>query len=232
MSINALPRLRDFPWLDSEFARARWMYCIGMAYLLIGYLGTNELAALNPWDRPPLPISTAFDRALPFVPWTVVFYVLYYPLLATPLAFAQDAGKLTRLAIAQMGISSFAYVVFLAFPTPIDRPPAVPIEGWLHILLDSLYRADHPYNTFPSLHVAQTCILALFFLKYGACWMGQPLATRWVTGVILFHGAASFLVAASAVLIKQHYLADAASGALLAALAAAAVFREPMKKAG
>lgn len=220
--------LRSFPWIESEFARARWMYIVGMAYLLIGYLGTNEIAALNPWDRAALPISTSFDRELPFVPWTVIFYVLYYPLLGTPLLFARDPIALSRLSLAQAGMNTFAYVIFLLFPTPIDRPPSVPVEGWAHVVLDSLYRADHPYNTFPSLHVAQTCLLALFYLRFRPRWIGETLHrhhTRLDFSVILLHGAASILVAASAVLIKQHYVADATAGALLAAAVAWLVFR-------
>lgn len=210
---------RNFPWLDSEFARARWMYVVGLAYLLIGYLGTNEIAALNPWGRPALPIATGFDHALPFVPAMVVFYVLYYPLLATPLILAPDSISITRLTLAQTAMNTFSYVIFLLFPTPIDRPPAVPVEGWFHIALDTLFRADHPYNTFPSLHVAQAVILALFFLKYAARW--RPV------GVLIFHGVAAILIAASAVLIKQHYLADATAGTLLAGAVAFVFFRKP-----
>ncbi len=219
-------RWREFPWLHSEFSRARWMYAIGLCYLLVGYLGTNEIAALNPWNRPALPIATSFDNALPFTPWTVFFYVMYYPLLATPMLLAADAVSLTRLTIAQTAMNSFCYVIFVLFPTPIDRPPAVPVEGVFHIVLDTLFRADHPYNTFPSLHVAQACILALFFLKYAAHWpfgLAKPAKpypairqNRFALGVLIFHGVSAILIAASALLIKQHYIADAASGALLA----------------
>jgi membrane-associated phospholipid phosphatase len=188
------------------------MYLLGLAYLLIGYLGTNEFAALNPLGRPALPIATEFDHALPFTPWTVVFYVMYYPLLLTPLFLCNDVRALSRLTIAQAAINTVAYFFFVLFPTPIDRPAAAPVEGVFHFVLDVLFRADHPYNTFPSLHVAQTCILALFFLHYS----GARTA--------FFHGACSILVAASAVLIKQHYLADVFSGALLAYVAARVFF--------
>lgn len=220
------------------------MYILGLAYLLIGYLGTNEFAALNPLGRPALPIATELDRLLPFTPWTVVFYVLYYPLLLTPLFLCSDVRALSRLTLAQAAINTVAYVIFVLFPTPIDRPVAAPVDGVFHFVLDLLFRADHPYNTFPSLHVAQTCILALFFLHFSA----TPVASlsRWLylrspdrsgylrslifdqdrfgTRTAFFHGASSFLVAASAVLIKQHYLADVFSGALLAFFAARVFF--------
>lgn len=218
------------------------MYLLGLAYLLIGYLGTNEFAAVNPLGRPALPIATEFDRALPFTPWTVVFYVMYYPLLLTPLFLCTNARAMSRLTIAQAAINTVAYVVFVLFPTPIDRPVAAPVEGVFHFILDLLFRADHPYNTFPSLHVAQTCILALFFLHFAA----SPLPSvssylrslaryrylrslaadqdRTAARIAFFHGTSSFLVAASAVLIKQHYLADVFSGALLAYVAAKIFF--------
>lgn len=208
------------------------MYIIGLCYLLVGYLGTNEIAALNPWDRPALPIATTFDNALPFTPWTVIFYVMYYPLLATPLFFAANAAALTRLTLAQAAMNSFAYIIFLLYPTPIDRPPAVHVEGTFHILLDTLFRADHPYNTFPSLHVAQACLLGLFYLKYAAN-RRPPGFPRTFTpaGVAFFHGVSAVLIAASALLIKQHYIADATAGALLAWAMAHLFFRAPAGKA-
>ena len=122
-----------------SFSRARWMYIIGLCYLLVGYLGTNELAALNPWNRPALPIATGFDKAIPFTPRMVGFYILYYPILATPLIFAANAIAITRLALAQVTTQSIAYVVFVLFPTPIERPPAVPVEGVSHFILDLLF---------------------------------------------------------------------------------------------
>lgn len=240
---------RNFPWLDSEFARARWMYVIGLCYLTIGYLGTNEIAALNPWGRPALPIATGFDKAIPFTPWMVGFYILYYPILATPVVFAANSIAITRLALAQVTTQSIAFVFFLAFPTPIERPPAVPVEGISHFFLDVLFRADHPYNTFPSMHVAQSCIVAIFFMKYAAGWpfgasatptddvAATPvrhakwhqaiLANRFAASVLIFHGVSAILVSASAVMIKQHYLADAASGVLLAGLTSFIFFRKP-----
>ncbi|CAN5613976.1 hypothetical protein BH10BDE1_BH10BDE1_08520 [soil metagenome] len=224
--MTAIP-WRKFPWLDSDFARARWMYIFGLAYLLVGYLGTNELAALNPWHRPSLPIGTAFDRAIPFVPWTCVFYIMYYPLLGTPLLFAKDAISLTRLTIAQTVMNTFSYVIFLLYPTPIDRPTSLE-PGPFYYALDALFRADHPFNTFPSLHVAQACILAFFFFRYEAKWsfsdansnlIGLP-KTMWI-----FHTVSAALIAASALMIKQHYIADAASGLLLAYLMSLIFFR-------
>ena len=212
---------RDFPWLDSEWSRARWSYLIGLGYLLIGYLGTNEFAAINPWNRPALPISTALDGALPYVPETVVFYILYYPLLLTPLLFSPTVSSLARLTFAQAAMNTFSYVVFILFPTPIERPalPNTPWnlpEDWARAILETLYRADHPYNTFPSLHVAQTALIALFFVRYEARWFGRPMRSVAITSVMVGHALMAFLVALSAVLIKQHYVADIAAGGVMA----------------
>lgn len=218
-------RWRDFPWLDSEWARARWSYLIGLGYLLIGYLGTNEFAALNPWQRPALPIATSIDAALPYVPETVIFYILYYPLLLTPLLFAPTVASLARLTLAQAAMNTFSYVIFILYPTPIDRPslPNSPWqfpEDWARAILETLYRADHPYNTFPSLHVAQTALIALFFVRYEAKFLLRPLSAKAATAVMTTHALMAALVAISAVLIKQHYVADAAAGGAMAGVLA------------
>ncbi len=216
---------REFPWLDSEWSRARWSYLIGLGYLLIGYLGTNEFAAMNPWNRPALPIATSIDAALPYVPETVVFYILYYPLLLTPLAFAPSVASLARLTLAQAAMNTFSYIIFILYPTPIERPalPNTPWqfpEDWARAILETLYRADHPYNTFPSLHVAQTALIALFFVRYEAKWFTRPMTSRGMTTVMIVHVTMAGLVAVSAVLIKQHYVADAAAGGIMASIMA------------
>lgn len=218
--------------LSSALVRARLLYILGLLYLLVGYLGTNEFAALNPWGRPALPIATTFDHALPFVPWTVVFYVMYYPLLVTPLFFSRSPEALNRMSLGQAAMNTISYVIFVLFPTPIERPHAVPVEGAFHFVLDLLFRADHPYNTFPSLHVGQTCILALFYLRYSADWIFSPSGVsiaknRAGLAVVIFHAVSSVLVAASAVLIKQHYLADIFAGALLAYAMSLIFFARP-----
>jgi hypothetical protein len=179
----------------------------------------------------------------------VGFYVLYYPILVTPLLFAADAVSITRLALAQVTTQSIAYVIFVLFPTPIDRPPAVPVESASHYVLDLLFRADHPYNTFPSMHVAQSCIVAVFFLKFAASWpaglwparapkllahtspshpstLSSHTNARLSSAVLIFHGAAAILISASAVMIKQHYVADAAAGVLLTAIVSYIFFRK------
>jgi membrane-associated phospholipid phosphatase len=163
---------------------------------------------------------------------------MYYPLLLTPLFLCRDVRALSRLTLAQAAINTVAYFFFVLFPTPIDRPVAAPVDGVFHFVLDVLFRVDHPYNTFPSLHVAQTCTLALFFLHYSGAPPAPPRYLRSLAGrlylrslifdsgarIAFFHGACSILVAASAVLIKQHYLADVFSGALLAFLASKIFF--------
>ncbi len=205
-----------FPCIDSELSRARWMYAIGLAYLLAGYLGTNELASLNPWNRPSLPTMTSLDLSIPLCSWTVIFYILYYPILLTPLVFPSDVKSLTRLTLAQAGLNTFAFAMYAAFPTPVDRPVAFVPENVFDHILSTLYRADHPYNSFPSLHVAQTMILVLFYFYF-------PIRQ---TGLFALHAFCAVTVTASAVLIKQHTVSDAIAGIFLAWLAALVLFRE------
>ena len=66
-----------------------------------------------------------------------------------------------------------------------------------------VYAGDNPYNDFPSLHTSLSTIMAIHWWR-----------TDRRLGIIAAVWTA--LIVASTVLVKQHYVADVASGLLLA----------------
>lgn len=134
-------------------------------------------------------------------------------LLVSGLAALLDPPLFWELVYEMLLVSGLASAVFAVLPT---APPwmVVPgVERGARALLDGFASAD-PYASFPSLHVAYAVLAA-----YGAC----RLSRRLCRAAPLWPLAMAVAVLASG----NHYLADVAGGAALAAgsiLAAHGVF--------
>jgi membrane-associated phospholipid phosphatase len=87
----------------------------------------------------------------------------------------------------------------------VARPEVIG-ESLLSRLLRGVYRADNPYNAFPSLHTG-------FAVVFG--WHWWWLNRR--AGVVAACWAGA--IVASTVLVHQHYLADVAGGFVVATAA-------------
>ncbi len=96
-----------------------------------------------------------------------------------------------------------AFTVFLLYPTAAPMHAKVTGGSFTDLVMRGLYDSDVAYNCFPSLHVAQ-CYLAA-----RCCHKVHQRA-----GMVAFVWAT--LVALSTLYTKQHYVADAVAGALLA----------------
>jgi membrane-associated phospholipid phosphatase len=155
---------------------------------------------------------TALDSLFPLSPpWAVVYASLFLAALL-PAFVLHDTVLFRRTVIAYIIAWLVAYAFFLAWPTVCPRPAKVEGGGFSEWLLRNVYGTDHRYNCFPSLHVAQCFIAAL------AC----RFVHRRFGDVLLVWAA---LVAMSTIYTKQHYVADAISGAMLGAVSVAIAFR-------
>ena len=153
----------------------------------------------------------ALDRLLPLAPASALVYgALYAFLIVLPVIVIQREELIRRTVWAYIMVWSVAYVCFLLYPTIAPRPDRVTGEGFAVWGLRFLYDADPPYNCFPSIHVAHSFVSAL------ACHRVHR-----TLGLVALVCAS--LVALSTLLTKQHYVADAIAGTLLA-LAAYGVF--------
>lgn len=164
----------------------------GAKYVSAGWLHTD--------------MTTALDRAVPLLPWTVVIYVLAYLFWAANyiLAVRQDQETAFRLLAADGLAKSVCLVIFLLLPTTNIRPeiPAGAPFGWALALL---YAADDPSGLFPSIH----CLTSWL------CWAairGKKTVPAWYRTFSLLFALAVVL---STMTTKQHVLADAAGGLIL-----------------
>jgi hypothetical protein len=209
-------RSPDSPWL-------RWYlrlpippssyFVMIVAYLLsnsfnaryaINYLGDAELAS-------------GLDRLIPFLPWTLLayianfaFYLLPRPLLAGNL---QDRQAYRAINQALLGITFLSCAIFLLFPSSVEMRAGLLAQldpgdypGWLLNACSALFKVDHSFNAWPSLHVSQP-LLILLATHYWGLFDIRQRRVNWMCFAI---------VAGSVLTLKQHYLWDVASGAALA----------------
>jgi membrane-associated phospholipid phosphatase len=168
-------------------------------YLFIGFMVSGRtLHVPAVWVDDALPLEAG---------WSLVYLSLFLAALL-PVFVVHQQELVRRTVNAFLATWLSAYVIFIAYPTVSSRQTGkVAVDGFSAWLLSAIYGADHRYNCFPSLHVAQ-CFLAA--LVCGRVHRGVgAVALVWAT-----------LVGISTLYTKQHYLLDAIVGAALGSAAA------------
>ena len=150
---------------------------------------------------------------LPLVPAFTPVYLGVHTFSVVPYCALPQTRTLRRYLLGNLLIVSLSAIAWVTLPVRLDRPPfAAELPGFGAWLLRAVYTADPITNCFPSAH----CSVAV----YSA--IGLRFASRrlFVWGVVT-----ATAICVSTVLTKQHYLADVAAGAVLAALTAYAITR-------
>jgi len=179
-----------------------------LAVLLLAGMGTLFFSSygLANWlasQRAAVPyFHYAWERHIPFVPWTIVPYWSIDLLYGVSFFLWQTRpGLLThvkRLLAAQL----ISVACFIAFPLrfAFERPPADGLPGQLFTLLGGF---DKPFNQAPSLHIS---LLVILWVAYAA---HLPARWRW-----LLHGWFA-LIGVSVLTTYQHHLIDVPTGWLV-----------------
>lgn len=169
---------------------------LALVFVVVYGLG-NWWAVRSPYQ---MRFWMEWEHALPFVPWMILFYFSMYLVVVCPLLFL-NVGEIQRLEKSLLWATGIAGVFFFLVPAPlaIARPENVP--GWEY-WFSSLYAVDNIGNTLPSLHITYSWMLlaTATYKQPKFAWISVP----WMV-----------LIAASVVLVKQHYVADILSGLLL-----------------
>jgi membrane-associated phospholipid phosphatase len=168
------------------------------------------------------------DNRIPFIPQTALLYLyLYYAWKFVTLLYFSfiEYRRGYAIGVSLLFIGLFSIVVYILFPVSVYwwrlELLADPLEG--SFLAERMYRyyeTDTSFNCFPSLHAANSTVIALAWW-----WYRRERQVLW-TKVVSF---GSVLMAAGVVLstlfVKQHYIADEIAGIVLALLIACFVFR-------
>lgn len=159
-------------------------------------------------------LRTRFDDLLPFWPWTAWFYMpVYVGIFVAALCGFRSRRLFNHATVAfllVMVVGALGHIFVRAeYPRPVLLPPYADLSERFLALVQWI---DPPGNVFPSLHVAQTSLLAFLLCR------DRPVLGR----VTVVMGA---VLALSTLTTKQHFVADVVSGYLLAFLARAVVLR-------
>ena len=169
--------------------------------------GTYYFSRLIAGQWPHHGMAVGWDQAVPLWPWTVTVYVAAYGFWAVNyiLAVRQGRDRAWRFLAADGLGKLICFAVFLLWPTAAVRPE-IPAGAPFGRLLGLIYALDAPDNLFPSIHCFNSWL----------CWAGlrgRRTVPGWYRAFSLVFALA---IAASTLTTKQHVLADAAAGILLA----------------
>ena len=152
-------------------------------------------------------MTTAIDKPVPFLPWTVsiyfgcyLFWCINYYLCAS-----QEKPERDRFFCADTLSKGVCFVLFLLITATNIRPEIVGNTVW-DILMKLLYQIDAADNLFPSIH----CLVSWL------CWIGVrkrkdiPVLYRY------FSLAMAVAVCISTLTTRQHVIADVVCGVALA----------------
>ena len=178
-----------------------WLAGCGAVFYL-GYGGANWLTSL----RGHVP-SVMFDweRAIPFLPWTIVPYWTTDFFYALSFYLCRDRAELENHAKRLLTAQIVSVTCFIAVPLQVSfaKPETTGVFGFMFAALGAF---DKPFNQAPSLHVALTVVLFDLYAR---------VLPRWATA--LFAGW-SLLVVVSTLTTWQHHFIDLPTGLLLGLL--------------
>lgn len=179
-----------------------WLLFLG-PFFFLSYGYANRLAAERAVADT---LFFAWERHIPFLPWTILPYWSIDLLYGLSFLCCRDARAVDRHALRLLTAQLLAVGCFLAFPLrfAFARPSS---DGLFGALFDALTSFDQPYNQAPSLHIALLIIIWVQFAR---------LATTPVQR-LLTHGWA-LLIGISVLTTWQHHFFDVPSGAALGLL--------------
>ena len=191
-----------------DLAKRVAMWFITLSICVAGY-GVGKLELLS--DPVLLPL-TAWDQAIPFLPWTVWLYGTIT--WASFLAWLQvpDQHHARRMFVAVVSACAVCWAGFVLYPTTYPRElwPLPPFSGdaswfaaWTRYELADLRAVDSPSNCFPSMHVAMATSISVTWAGFLRRPWARPLPLVWAAVVCI-----------CTLTTKQHYIVDVPGGML------------------
>jgi hypothetical protein len=176
-----------------------WLLVIGTAYLSTYWL-SNWLTHLR------ADVGTgvfAWERAIPFVEWTIVPYLSIVLFFIASFFVGQQRGDYrTELRNHVMRLTMVLVISLVCFAVMPLRytfePPGT--SGVTGLLFEALHAFDMPYNRAPSLHIS---VLVILWMRFAGCMLG------WLRGALALW---FMLIGVSVLTTYQHHVIDVMAG--------------------
>jgi len=176
----------------------------------VGYLAIASMTEGEKGYQLPMP---RWELDIPFLPVFVWIYLTIYPLFLLPFLFIRNKEFFRQFSIAYITVMCICYVFYIFYPVRFLYRPPLAIDSFSSWALSIVYKADNAWNCFPSMHVAMSLLAALTILEVHL--------VRGILAILL-----TVLIAASTILIKQHYIMDVLASMLLMSLVYFIFFRK------
>lgn len=152
-------------------------------------------------------IPTFIDTAIPFNKYFVVPYIFwYFYVCITILYFAIfNEKKYFRLLICIVTGMLVCFLIYYFYPTVVSRPTVYGNDIFAKAVR-AIYNRDKPYNCFPSIHVLDSVLMAVYLNREQKLSRELKIVSTLIAISIIF----------STMFIKQHYFYDAVAGTILA----------------
>lgn len=164
------------------------------------YAGSSWLSGWVPWR---IVLATPWDGRIPFWPGAAWAYLSIVPMLCLAPFLLRTPARMRRLVHAAAIATLLGALCFVLLPLDATMLERQARSGSPAFRVADAMNLEHNY--LPSLHVALALLCAL---AYGP---GASPAWRWLLALWVL------AIAASTVLIRQHYLVDVVAGVGLAA---------------
>lgn len=184
----------------------RWRFSFSPSRLLMFLAAVLTALAYEPLNHATHPhiLTTALDHKLPVIAIFAVPYLLLLLAFWLAMVYALLTDKhYVQFALTATIVFLVSDIIFATFHTYAPRPHLS--SGLFNNFVRFVYDHDHPYNDLPSGHAAMATMLALY---------GYALGYRWRWTVTAF----SVSVVLATLFIKQHTIAGASAGVVLAAV--------------
>lgn len=162
--------------------------------LQVSIYGITKLFQYNP-----IYLNNYFDEMIPFIPYFVIFYITWYPLLfLVPLLILKYNKKVFDRYIASMlAFIVVEALVFILVPTTMERS-LIEVTNISTFIISIIYKFDTAVNLFPSAH----CAFAILFII--SVFDVKEINSKYKILIMII----SILIILSTLFIKQHVLID------------------------
>ncbi|MGH4138701.1 phosphatase PAP2 family protein [Clostridium sp.] len=176
---------------------------LGLSILII----SMTYPILNQFRGDTNSVYTVVDKFIPFNKYFILPYVSWYVfmLIFSAVLCILDKERYLKLLITlNIGMIT-CYVIYFFYPTYVPRPMITGTDFFSNMVLN-LYAADNPYNCFPSIHVLNSVLIALYTCGSDKVCKSTKISCFIISGLIIL----------STMFIKQHYFADVAVAIIFA----------------